>query len=418
MSINFSSAIGRILAAGTVLAAGLACCLPARASAANPPANIPLTSVPAGCLAESTPTCESWAIGMLDAAHTYLGLAPYALPADFASLSADRQVLILSDLDRLAYGDPTISGLNAALTEAAGAGVTEAKDPRPPAAEAPWEGFGSDWASTPALVAYYLWMYDDGYPGPNADCTSPSAAGCWGHRHVILGEGLGLPQPVVMGVASGLSSAGRPGSALILSSHPGASVYYSWAQARAEGAGGESGSGEAPKEGGEKPTEGGEKPAEKPTEGGEKPAEKPTEGGEGPKQGGEQPLGGEEAETPCNKARGNGTTTSPGAHVHLVEELSTATHAHRFEASITVPALGTLRLTALNSSSCVALAGGHEFRGSGPASLRWSPGYHASFTVEKVGDSASLTLEVTKGSTTVLKLAGAPFAASAIETID
>ena len=122
-----------------------------------------------------------------------------------------------------------------ALDEAAAAGVRNGTDPLPPSTESPWRGFGSDWASTGPLLAYFLWMYDDGYPGPNLDCPSPGASGCWGHRHVILGEGLALPQPEVLGVAT--SQSGRTGTALIVSSHVGASTYYTWTQAQSEGAG-------------------------------------------------------------------------------------------------------------------------------------------------------------------------------------
>ena len=165
---------------------------------------------------------------------------PVRLPAaerTSSSLSADRQIFILTDLDRSAYGYTPISGLNTALDEAAAEGVRNGTDPRPPSAESPWRGFGSDWASTGPLLAYYLWMYDDGYPGPNLDCASPGASGCWGHRHVILGEGLSLPQPEVLGVATNPGGGGRGGTALIVSSHAGASTYYTWAEAESEGAG-------------------------------------------------------------------------------------------------------------------------------------------------------------------------------------
>jgi hypothetical protein len=38
-----------------------------------------------------------------------------------------------------------------------------------------------------ALDADYNWMYNDGYGGPDSDCTTPTAASCWGHRDNILG---------------------------------------------------------------------------------------------------------------------------------------------------------------------------------------------------------------------------------------
>ncbi len=230
--LRSSRTVRRSVAAATAV---VACALaPAAANAADPPANIPLGSMPASCSQESSAECQQWLLSRLDAARESLGLPAYQLPGDFLSLSADKQIFILADLDRSAYGYTPISGLNAALDEAAAAGVRSETDPRPPSTEAPWNGFGSDWASTGPLLAYYLWMYDDGYPGPNLDCGSPTASGCWGHRHVILGEGLPLPQPEVVGVATGQSPSG---TALIVSSHTGAATYYTWAQAESEGAG-------------------------------------------------------------------------------------------------------------------------------------------------------------------------------------
>ena len=207
------------------------------ALAADPPENIPLGSRPASCSTETSAACEEWTVGRLNAARARLGLAPYGLPAGFIGMPADRQMFILTDLDRVAYSYTPIYGLNADLAEAALTGVRQSGDPRPPSGGGPWRGFGSVWASTGPLVAYYLWMYDDGYGGPNADCTSPSASGCWGHRHVILGEGLALPQPQLLGAAT---EAGR-GSAMIVSSNGGSSSYYTWAQAQREGAGSEGG---------------------------------------------------------------------------------------------------------------------------------------------------------------------------------
>ena len=228
--LRSSRTVRRSVAAATAV---VACALaPAAAGAGNPPANIPLGSMPASCSQESSAECQQWLLSRLDAARESLGLPAYQLPGDFLSLSADKQIFILADLDRSAYGYTPISGLNTALDEAAAAGVRSETDPRPPSTEAPWNGFGSDWASTGPLLAYYLWMYDDGYPGPNLDCGSPAASGCWGHRHVILGEGLPLPQPEVVGVATGQSPSG---TALIVSSHRGPPPITRGRRPRAKG---------------------------------------------------------------------------------------------------------------------------------------------------------------------------------------
>jgi hypothetical protein len=233
--------VKRIALPLAVLALALLCSAPG-ASAATPPENIPLGSEPSSCSSEASAECERWAIERLDAARADLGLAAYALPSDFTGLSPDRQLLILTDLDRIAYGYTPVYGLNTNLSEAAQAGVREGRDPTTPSAGGPWKGFGSDWASTGALIGYYLWMYDDGYGSPNGDCTSPDAPGCWGHRKVILGEAVSLPQPQLMGAAAG-SAARNAGSALIISGNATTNAYYTWAQAQKEGAGG---SGEEP----------------------------------------------------------------------------------------------------------------------------------------------------------------------------
>jgi len=217
------------------LALALWCLAPA-ALAATPSENIPLGAEPSSCATEASAECEHWVIERLDGARADLHLGAYVLPADFTALSPDKQLLILTDLDRVAYRYTPVIGLNTSLSEAAQAGVREARDPMPLSAEGPWRGFGSDWASTGALIGYYLWMYDDGYPGPNRDCTSPGASGCWGHRKVILGEAVELPQPQLMGAAAG-SAVRNGGAALIISSNGGTNAYYTWAQAQREGAG-------------------------------------------------------------------------------------------------------------------------------------------------------------------------------------
>jgi len=210
--------------------------LASASGAETAPENIPLGSEPSSCASETSAGCERWAVERLDDARAESGLAAYVLPADFTVLTPDRQLLILTDLDRLAHGYTPVYGLNSDLSEAALAGVREAADPTPPASGGPWTGFGSDWASTNALIGYFLWMYDDGYGSPNGDCTSPGAAGCWGHRRVILGEAVSLPQPQLMGAGAG-SAARSSGSALIISSNGGTASYYTWAQAQLEGAG-------------------------------------------------------------------------------------------------------------------------------------------------------------------------------------
>jgi hypothetical protein len=218
------------------LAMLLVLCLAPVAGAATPTENIPLGSEPSSCSSEASSECQHWTIERLDNARTQLGLPAYALPPNFTGLTPDKQLLILTDLDRTAYSYTPVYGLNSNLSEAAQAGVRETRDPTTPATGGPWKGYGSDWASTSALIGYYLWMYDDGYPSPNADCKTPNAPGCWGHRKVILGEAVTLPEPQLMGAAAG-NTPRNTGSALIISANNTTNTYYTWTQAQHEGAG-------------------------------------------------------------------------------------------------------------------------------------------------------------------------------------
>jgi hypothetical protein len=183
-------------AAAAALAAAALALVPALAAAAapNPRADIPIGALPAVC--ESAPTgavCEHAAVTALDRARAALGLPAYRLPAGFVGMPAPHQWLILANLDRAAYSLPPITGTAAALDHVARAGALAHGDPDP------WPllqslrgqlliGYGSNWAGGQpnALVAYYGWMYDDGYGSGNLDCRAPTDAGCWGHRQNIL----------------------------------------------------------------------------------------------------------------------------------------------------------------------------------------------------------------------------------------
>ena len=398
-----SRAVGRSVAAA---AAVVACAFaPAAAKAADPPANIPLGSMPDACSQESSAECQRWLLSKLNAARATLGLPAYQLPGDFLTLSADRQIFILSDLDRSAYGYTPISGLNMALDEAAAAGVRNGTDPLPPSAESPWRGFGSDWASTGPLLAYYLWMYDDGYPGPNLDCSRAGASGCWGHRHVILGEGLPLPQPEVLGVATSQGTGGRSGTALIVSSHSGATTYYTWAQAQSEGAGSGTGGDEEP----EPPPTPTPTPTPPATGGEEEPEPPPTPPTPPPATGGE-----EEPEPPptpppatCSRIGGAARLRVPGLGGRVSDQLSTSLSGRQtMRASIAYPAVGVVRLKALKSASCTVTSSGREFHGVGSARVNGVGGYTASFTFFVGPAKSTFSLQVTRGSALRLRIAG------------
>jgi hypothetical protein len=221
-------------------AAPLATAASGAGAPADPPADIPLGPLPGACSGAPTgAVCENASIARLDAAHAKLGLGPYRLPSDFDSLLPPRQLLILANLDRTAYRLHPIGGLSLTLDAVAKQGALARRDPDPgpQLLGVPGQvGYASNWAggAPNAPVAYFEWMYDDGYGSGNLDCTSPSAAGCWGHRHTILAFGgartLTMGAAVVVGEASYTLT-------VVATEQPIFHYSYTWAQARADGAG-------------------------------------------------------------------------------------------------------------------------------------------------------------------------------------
>jgi hypothetical protein len=142
--------------------------------------------------------CETAALGDINAARAAEEVGAMQLPGDFGALTVPQQLLVLSDLERVDRGLVPVLGLSGPLDQDALTGAQHDADPEPTefngdAWSANWEG---GYASP--LEADFEWMYDDGFGSDNEDCTSPSDAGCWGHRHDILEP---LPAPVVMGAA-------------------------------------------------------------------------------------------------------------------------------------------------------------------------------------------------------------------------
>jgi hypothetical protein len=231
--------------AGVILAAGAAS---AAAAPPNPAANIPGGRLPRACAsAPRGAVCIAGVVRSLDRARAQLGLGPYLLPAHFDRLSGSEQLLVLSNLDRVAYGLPPISGLSPALNTVAAAGVDADADPDPSALLHSFSSFGwsSNWAGAypNAPEAYYAWMYYDGWGGngtSNLDCTGPTASGCWGHREDVLSfPELGM---LSMGASVSRDAHGQIGYAMTLVWTPASnwtSYSYSWAQAEAAGAGSE-----------------------------------------------------------------------------------------------------------------------------------------------------------------------------------
>jgi hypothetical protein len=212
----------------------------------SPLQNLPIGTLPASCAgAPHGAACTDAVVSALDSARASLGLGRYPLPANFDSLSGARQIFILANLDRIAYGLTPIEGVAPALAASAQTGVRTDADPNPTAtlSALPRYAWTSDWAGgwLNAPYAYYEWMYDDGYAGAatsNVDCTGPAASGCWDHRRNLLA--FAQPGTIAMGVAVGPDAHGAAGYAITLVWTPGqtwSNYSYTWAQANSASAG-------------------------------------------------------------------------------------------------------------------------------------------------------------------------------------
>ena len=164
--------------------------------------------------------CEHEELAAIDNARSKEGVGPMYLPLDFNSLSGVEQLLVVIDLERVGRGLPPFVGIVRSLDTVAQGGAQESGQPAgafgDPAFPARFSvGPGSVLAylchstrvqhvscagsgnpgdsiaagsNISALDADYVWMYNDGYGGPNFDCQTPKKGGCWGHRDNILGR--------------------------------------------------------------------------------------------------------------------------------------------------------------------------------------------------------------------------------------
>jgi hypothetical protein len=191
--------------------------------------------------------CLEAEVAALDRVRASEDLGPVHLPLNWVRLTAAEQLLVISDIERTSRGLPPISGLSARLNQAALVGARNLTDPALPAQETWAAQWVSVWGEAPGpLGVDYGWMYDDGWAGSaastlNQDCTGPSSQGCWGHRQNLLTNFGGSPGPqgtLEMGAASlpwkfGWESMGE----LLVSATKPLPMYYTWAQAKAAGAG-------------------------------------------------------------------------------------------------------------------------------------------------------------------------------------
>lgn len=166
----------------------------ASAAADTGPGFLQTCSRAPGVIDNSDP-CIQAVLDAIDNARASEGLGPMVLPAQYATLPADAQLLVILDRERIDRGLPPFSGTTSELDAGAQQGADRVADPTvsaPSYAAGRWEGTSTQASAlSQALGADYYWMYGDGWNGSrdatfNIDCSSADAPGCWGHRRALL----------------------------------------------------------------------------------------------------------------------------------------------------------------------------------------------------------------------------------------
>ena len=189
----------------------------------------------------ATPQCMAAEVAATDHARATEGLPPLRLPSNYASLSPEEQLFVLTDIERVSRGEQPVIGLSAIVSQYAQQGAEAGTDPHFTFGAIPssdWWGSNVVSGALNALDANYTWMYQDGYGGDNVDCTSPGASGCWGHRDNELTSNYG--GTLVMGAGEAPESTGLEtlSELLVVVANPAdvPPLSYTWAQAVAAGA--------------------------------------------------------------------------------------------------------------------------------------------------------------------------------------
>lgn len=198
--------------------------------------------------AADTAECHRRELAAINHQHALEHVPAITLPRNFWSLSGARQIFVITNLERVSRGLKPILGISAQMSGWAAIGAKHAADP----ALGAWDlangtqlqTFAAVWAGDLSVLdADFIWMYADGWTATgslNVDCSSARAAGCWGHREIILGHYSGSAA-LVAGVASlphVLAHGALNSDAEAISNYTGPKpvLTYTWAQARAAGA--------------------------------------------------------------------------------------------------------------------------------------------------------------------------------------
>ena len=157
----------------------------------------------------NAPACTAYVLAAINNARALESVAPMVLPTNWASLSVPEQLLVVTDLERVARGYPPYLGLNSALDRETTTAAMHESDPAlAPGFAAGYDtlgmtGWGGSWsAGFSVLAGDYMMFYADGWGGAlgtsNVACLSSGSPGCWAHRDELLGsaphfnDGVGL----------------------------------------------------------------------------------------------------------------------------------------------------------------------------------------------------------------------------------
>jgi hypothetical protein len=196
----------------------------------------------------TAPACVAYQLKAINNARTSENLPPMVLPKNWPSLSVQKQLFVVLNLERTARGFPPYIGINSALSFNAQHAAAINADPSVargfavgfdahgyPAMGGAWSGAFS------VLSSDYTWMYDDGWGGSasvtsNIDCHSPHGPACWGHRDELLGSDPGFNPGVGLTcrnceVGVGFSMVRGAGSYVVLVERPAAAppkLTFAW----------------------------------------------------------------------------------------------------------------------------------------------------------------------------------------------
>jgi hypothetical protein len=220
---------------------------PTRNAVASPDYNNPCWAGGAKGAADTT-ACHTQELAAINHQHALEHIRAITLPRNFWSLAPALQIFVITNLERVSRGLKPVVGVNAQMSGWATTAARHSSD----VAVGAWDLsngtqlqiFGSVWAADlNSLDADFIWMYADGWAtggSANADCTSAKAAGCWGHRQIMLGN-FGGSGALVAGVGSlphSLAGGELNSDAEAIANYTGVkpTLTYTWATAVAAGA--------------------------------------------------------------------------------------------------------------------------------------------------------------------------------------